>query len=407
MTFCSRCGELNCTEKCIRCGVLSGQSVSVQRPSVDRWQSRYLGSIVGLDNLKSPPSSPGQRSPKKILKNSPSLGSTRYIPHSKSPRRPLPTLAIIPPAKMNNCHSCNKKLVGKTVRLPESNVRYHWECLQCTQCHLPFEDTSFYVDPNKSIYHPKCAPSTYTFRSCTRCSLSITDSYLGIQTSVLHLRCFRCTSCQKVLQPSTIYTDLKGTFCQQCTNTTLTHDNETLAQHMKIVPQPVQLSLRSGPLSMFGSSLSLVSNQTGSTTTSACPSPSTSSSTNRSCVGSPPSVPNLVSPAHEVVPPSALMSSRGRPLPRFGTTKTCPGCCQRIVSIHEEKQGPKATRWHIKCLACTRCSKQLDSAATVLEEKTGANPWCSACLLWKKNDTENEFGRSSFLTLPRKPVRIE
>ncbi|KAI9020704.1 hypothetical protein CLU79DRAFT_888176 [Phycomyces nitens] len=406
MTFCNRCGELNCSGKCTR-SALFDQKVSAQKPSVDRWQSRYLGSIVGLDNLKSPPSSPALRSPKKLLKSSPSLGPTRQMPHSKSSKRNLPTLAIIPPVKINNCHSCSKKLVGKTVRLPESDVRYHWECLQCTHCHLPFEDTSFYVDSNKAIYHPKCAPSTYTFRSCTRCSLSITDAYIAIHTSVLHLRCFRCTSCQKVLQPSTIYTDIQGTFCQQCTNTTLTHDNETLAQHMKIVPQPVQLTSRSGPLSMFGSSLSLMSNQTGSTSTStsACPSPS--SSTNRSCIGSPPPLANSISPANEAVPPSALMSTRGRPLPRFGTTKTCPGCCQRIISIHEEKQGPKATRWHIKCLTCTRCSKQLDSAATVIEEKTGANPWCSACLLWKKNDTDHETGKPSLLTLPRRSVRTE
>lgn len=83
------------------------------------------------------------------------------------------------------------------------------------------------------------------------------------------------------------------------------------------------------------------------------------------------------------IKPSSLMSSRGRPLPRFGVVRDCPGCNQRIVSVHEEIPGPKAARWHKKCLACDGCSKILDSGATVAEDADTGNlkPWCTTCLV--------------------------
>lgn len=95
---------------------------------------------------------------------------------------------------------------------------------------------------------------------------------------------------------------------------------------------------------------------------------------------------NLVSPPpinNGSIRPSSLMSSRGRPLPRFGVVRDCPGCSQRIVSVHEEIPGPKAARWHKKCLACDGCSKILDSGATVAEDLETGNlrPWCTTCLV--------------------------
>jgi hypothetical protein len=40
------------------------------------------------------------------------------------------------------------------VRLPDTQIRYHWKCLRCKSCALPFEDTSFYIDGNQRVFHP-------------------------------------------------------------------------------------------------------------------------------------------------------------------------------------------------------------------------------------------------------------
>lgn len=83
------------------------------------------------------------------------------------------------------------------------------------------------------------------------------------------------------------------------------------------------------------------------------------------------------------VKPSTLMSSRGRPLPKFGVVKECAGCGQRIYSVHEEAPGPKASRWHKKCLVCQGCSKKLDSGATVYQDEETAklSLCCTTCLV--------------------------
>lgn len=109
-----------------------------------------------------------------------------------------------------------------------------------------------------------------------------------------------------------------------------------------------------------------------------------------------------------VIKPSSLMSSRGRPLPRFGVVRDCPGCSQRIVSVHEEIPGPKAARWHKKCLACKGCSKILDSGATVHEEEgTGSlKPWCTTCLVSQRPAFFFQFHTNCFYSSKkRKQIR--
>lgn len=120
---------------------------------------------MGLDNLSSEeqdsrsacsPLSQRATSPilKRISKPFNSLLDSRKVGPSKtngsaSPRRFSTSITE------NNCGDCNKKLSGKTVRLPDAQVRYHWKCLKCKNCALPFEDTSFYIDSNKRVFHPK------------------------------------------------------------------------------------------------------------------------------------------------------------------------------------------------------------------------------------------------------------
>lgn len=162
---------------------------------------------------------------------------------------------------------------------------------------------------------------------------------------------------------------MDGSFCQLCTNIKLTDNKDTLSKHLKIVPQPHLIGLISPNMGTPS-----MSNR--------CKSPSLNN-----ILSSPfNSSRNIVSPApvkHGSIKASSLMSSRGRPLPRFGVVRDCPGCSQRIASVHEEIPGPKAARWHKKCLACDGCSKILDSGATVAEDfKTGnLRPWCTTCLV--------------------------
>ncbi|CEG83011.1 Putative Cyclin-dependent protein kinase [Rhizopus microsporus] len=87
------------------------------------------------------------------------------------------------------------------------------------------------------------------------------------------------------------------------------------------------------------------------------------------------------------VKPSSLMSSREKPLPRFGIVRACPRCNERITSVHEEIPGPKASRWHKKCLSCTGCNKLLDSGAAVHEDSSTGRlyPWCTTCSLSKRD----------------------
>lgn len=167
---------------------------------------------------------------------------------------------------------------------------------------------------------------------------------------------------------------MNGSFCQDCTEEKLTNDKETLAKHMKIVPQP-QLVAMISPSSAPKLDISAL--------TQGVMSCSISPSVEKT-ISSPLLTSHLpTDTSNESIKPSSLMSSRGRPLPRFGVVRDCPGCSERIVSVHEEIPGPKAARWHKKCLACNGCSKILDSGATVHEEEGTGNlkPWCTTCLV--------------------------
>lgn len=189
-------------------------------------------------------------------------------------------------------------------------------------------------------------------------------------------------SCQKVLQSSSIYTDLESTFyCQPCAKNNL--EKEQIEEKTKIVPQlqPPMALLSPATTSPLIKSLGDLSLSDGSYRSPNCSAPCSPSSLYSPSLSSSPAAVT----ASSAVKPSSLMSRRARPLPKFGVRKTCPGCQETIQSVHEEKPGPKATRWHIKCLKCTGCSKSLDSGATVHPDATGnLNPWCTMCLVSAK-----------------------
>ncbi|KAG1383461.1 hypothetical protein G6F60_001564 [Rhizopus arrhizus] len=292
---------------------------------VDRWQSRYLGSIVGLDSLtsrkdesdtKCAPFSPMNKRATSLYKDI-SSPLSNLLDHRRSKLRELkskdfftlPSSEQVAPVKAEKaCKECNKKLSGKLARIPNTQERYHWSCLKC-------------------------------------------EGY----NSALHLKCFRCTGCQKVLQPSSIYTDIQGYFCQQCTNDRLPDNQEQLSKHMKIVPQPQAVFPTQPSIILDNNSLLCEDNMSDTSSISsesdiadAYASMSISTPTSRCSYSTP--AHRKVAPKNDIVKPSLLMSSRGRPLPRFGVVRDCPRCNERITSVHDEIPGPKASRWHKKCL---------------------------------------------------------
>lgn len=129
-----------------------------------------MGSVIGLDTLTSPVEKEQDKeesraacSPfiqrtstpilKRITKPFNNLLDSRRVAPSKNSVTPSPSKRFSTLTE-NNCGECYKKLSGKTVRLPDTQVRYHWKCLKCNGCTLPFEDTSFFIDPYKRVYHP-------------------------------------------------------------------------------------------------------------------------------------------------------------------------------------------------------------------------------------------------------------
>lgn len=136
-----------------------------------------MGSVMGLDSLASPVDDDDdyeedsdsrsacspftQRTSTPILKRISKtynnlLDSRRVAPSSQIKKTPVLTSStrFSKTSTENSCGECQKKLSGKTVRLPDTQIRYHWKCLKCKGCALPFEDTSFFIDVHKRVFHP-------------------------------------------------------------------------------------------------------------------------------------------------------------------------------------------------------------------------------------------------------------
>ncbi|KAI9315396.1 hypothetical protein BX666DRAFT_1962374 [Dichotomocladium elegans] len=394
MLFCQRCGEPSGSEKCIKCAKsIQGKTLRITAPQdtsgstllADRWKKSYMESVVGLDalvlsdtgesnnkTLRPSSSTPVvcSQSPNKHKRARPPAALVSSFFESKKKVGPLPTpvQTSLSTTKTTNdrgtCAECNTRLGGKTVRLPNTQTRYHWKCLTCAQCREPFQATSFHADTAGNIYHPKCYSSLRMdhTKACGRCSSDIRGGYLLIRDVPLHPQCFRCTSCKKLLRPSTLYIDTAtSAYCQPCGKAA---SATTALGYTKIVPQ---LHVPRFPM-------------TASASTSI-----------------------IDTAASDQVKPSSLMSRRITPLPPFGVRRVCAGCNESIVSVHEEKPGPRATRWHTKCLRCRGCAKMLDSAAVAHENATtgGLDPWCRLCLLAKNKPQQSQ--RTS--TATQMPVR--
>ncbi|KAH9064237.1 hypothetical protein EDB87DRAFT_1599936 [Lactarius vividus] len=94
--------------------------------------------------------------------------------------------------------------------------------------------------------------------------------------------------------------------------------------------------------------------------------------------------------------PLQFATSVSNPVPRFGTSTSCPGCLQSVSPMERGVvPGPQGQRWHSSCLVCggkqakgrggrrvngqPGCGKQLDSSAKRGTDEGGI--WCRDCLL--------------------------
>ncbi|ORZ02481.1 hypothetical protein BCR43DRAFT_519798 [Syncephalastrum racemosum] len=260
-----------------------------------------------------------------------------YSGHSRSsPSPPPPVQRPGSPAK--SCYQCHESLSNKSSRVklstPMGERWFHYPCLRCSGCQGPFTESEF-VSEGDMIYHPKCRPAPAEkvqqarrqHYPCYACNKPITDRMLKNGTRYYHSQCFRCHQCQVALPADQAFYEINNEpHCEPCSSRT--------------PPSPITTT-RSTPFR----------NQTAPTPPS--PSPSTTSS-------------------------SSIL--RARALPKLGGAKICPKCRQSIA-IMDDAPGPRASRWHKKCLQCAVCRKQMDSGAKVIEGPTGE--WlvkCRACL---------------------------
>ncbi|KAI8099333.1 uncharacterized protein BX664DRAFT_310316 [Halteromyces radiatus] len=393
MSYCQRCGELGRTEKCLKCGttLISNSSIISRISNVDRWQSsKYVDDVV--NKVKECTIHKKQQRPSPFM--------NRRIPRNTI----LPALVPDTHKKKSTrtastCSHCHQLLSGKIVQLPDDddnsndNNQYHWSCLVCHECKEPFLSTEVYLNSQSQVYHPKCAAiSPVVEKTCDKCQYPILEKYLSIHTSILHLECFRCTGCDIVLKSASIYChkDPKPNnhdqiYCRPCHQAHFPEDQHTITNdgQWKIVPQPYDLERSILQLKYPNNS-----SPTLSVSMSSCSSIS-SLSTSLTSSPSSPHIDTMVAPTETTIfQPSQLMKSKVyRPLPQFGTVKVCPGCQERIVSVHEERTGPRAAKWHRHCLACHSCHKPLDSSAKVYQAPGSQQliPSCTTCLLLMKN----------------------
>jgi uncharacterized CHY-type Zn-finger protein len=65
---------------------------------------------------------------------------------------------------------------------------------------------------------------------------------------------------------------------------------------------------------------------------------------------------------------------------RLGGTNRCYKCNEPLY-MFEEVPGPRATKWHRRCLVCKLCKKELDSMALMRDDTDG--PYCRLCFTKK------------------------
>ncbi|KAI8340738.1 hypothetical protein BC941DRAFT_467904 [Chlamydoabsidia padenii] len=314
-----------------------------------------------------------------------------------------------PPSTKKTCRKCMQVLRGPRVRLPTptgDTWYYHYDCLTCAACGDHFTESEF-VGDGKDVFHLHCrtpspaqstsppplSPTTslssdpispsispipaatklsssststpYPPKSrerclsnastqqqqpldyrCHTCCLPIEDKCLKNGTRFFHPNCFTCFSCHEHLPSDRPFYDIQQeAHCEICTKliikTGSTVRTGSVADRRKSMPNgPSPTTLT--PLSPSSSSPLVAWNEEKGDT------------------------------------PSRIWMQRTRVLPKLGGSKICPGC-NKSIAVMDDTPGPRASRWHKKCLKCTGCKKQMDSGAKVTEADQKWLVRCSDC----------------------------
>ncbi|KAI9009999.1 hypothetical protein CLU79DRAFT_774310 [Phycomyces nitens] len=278
-------------------------------------------------------------------------------PTERPTEKPTEKPSRKPTKEKRVCCKCLKTLRGRRIKAPTAtgDAWYHYDCLTCAGCNLHFTDTEIVVE-GTDIYHPQCRvtsmPEEVVFK-CHACELPIQDKQcLKDGTKLFHHQCFTCHGCHTVLPPDQPFYDMNGSLhCETCAR------KRTISSSMMANNQRQQQNRRVGPRASLSTPLVRTTPQD-----------------------------SLGGMEEEDNPSEIFRQRQSRAFPKLGGSRMCPRCRQSIA-IMDDSPGPRATRWHKKCLRCAGCRKQMDSGAKVTEGADGE--WlvhCRNCM--DKNVTE-------------------
>ncbi|CAO3626127.1 unnamed protein product [Cunninghamella echinulata] len=317
------------------------------------------------------------------------------------------------PTSKKTCRKCMQQLRGPRVRLPTPSGDtwyYHYDCLTCAACGGHFTESEF-VGDGKDVFHLHCrAPSpprstsppspiatlsTSTSNSpipsvtkstphlniqankkhnphgaeintnqqitdyrCHTCQLIIEDKYLKNGTRLFHPKCFTCSSCHEQIPSDKPFYDIQQeAHCESCTQKIMKTNPSKSTGYIN--PSHNNNKFKSNNVSIDVKSIP--NNKEFPLTLS-------------------PSVSSPLIPWDEQKgdTPSHIWMNRTKALPKLGGSKICPGC-NLSIAVMDDTPGPKASRWHKKCLKCTGCRKQMDSGAKVIMSDKKWLVKCSDC----------------------------
>ncbi|KAI8100053.1 uncharacterized protein BX664DRAFT_382494 [Halteromyces radiatus] len=319
-----------------------------------------------------------------------------------------------PSSKKKTCRKCTQGFNGfSRIRLPTPTGNiwyYHYNCLTCAACDGHFDQPDYVCD-GKDVFHLHCrapsppqsvsplsplspttssgsttdiiSPSSSPIPSATKSSSNLQTRQRRLSSTPLLPTEYQCHTCHlpiedKCLKNGTRFFHPKCFICFSC------HENLPSDKPFYDIQQEAHCEECTRQIIKTGSRSNIYNNKTEKTNNNrpTCTTSSSASSSIRSSIS--PLSPSMSSPLfadnnEKAETPSHIWMHRTRALPKLGGSKICAGC-HKSIAVMEDTPGPKASRWHKKCLKCTGCKKQLDSSVkklTVVNDKWLVH--CSDC----------------------------
>ncbi|KAI8147890.1 hypothetical protein BJV82DRAFT_593786 [Fennellomyces sp. T-0311] len=340
---------LDAVEKATTPAIRAGDNNALARKAIGRPRPKLNSQLFFHETAASAVSSP-------VTPSSPTIVS--WQSQDVPPRENNEQLPPVPPKKKRTCCKCNEPLRrsskgSRRIGVPpaagtlDDYSWYHYECLTCPVCNCHFTEQDYFVRHGTEVYHPKCRTLMRKNepKECVTCTKPVTLGSKGDgfqhESKLYHFKCaFICYTCQSL--SSEPRKELQGkVYCTKCSPSTCPP-----------VPTPRhrRRCVSSGAVALSGSS------------------------------------------NDDIASPSDLFRNRRTALPKLGGPTICPRCNQSI-SVMDETRGPRATRWHKKCLVCANptCKKRMDSDAHVyINESDQWLVYCRGC-------TDKNRRRSSYL----------